>query len=136
MASLVDFALVTPGAVKFEGRAEIVVMPGAAGDFGALPQHAPMLTTLRIGVLRATVEGAGRIEYAVRGGFAQVLPDKVVVLTDVALAQADIDVDAARADLRRAEEDGASREGDGEEAQRDAIAWANARLAAAHRQGY
>ena len=133
MPSLFDFALVTPGAVKFEGRAEIVVMPGVAGDFAALAQHAPMLTTLRTGVLRATVEGAGRIEYAIKGGFAQIMPDKVVLLTDVAVAEADVNVDEARADLRKAEE--AERGGGDDSAQRDAIAWANARLTVAHRQG-
>ncbi len=134
MAATMDFALVTPGAVTFEGKAEIVIVPGAAGDLGALPQHAPLLTTLRIGVLRATVEGAGRIEYAVKGGFAQILPDKVVVLTDVAVAASDVDVEAARADLRRAEDvSGAQRDADDRE-RREAADWANARLAVAHRQ--
>ena len=130
-----EFALVTPSAVKFEGKAEIVIVPGAAGDLGALPHHAPLLTTLRVGVLRATVEGAGRVEFAVRAGFAQVLPDKVVVLTDTALEASEVDVDAARADLRRAEEAAAAHRSADDAVQREAIAWANARLAVAHRQG-
>lgn len=134
MASTIDFALVTPGEVKFEGKAEIVVAPGAAGDLGALPQHAPMLTTLRVGVLRATVEGSRRIEYAVNAGFMQILPERVVVLTDVALASSDVDVDAARADLRRAEEQLAAKRGADDRAERDAVAWANARLEVAHRR--
>jgi len=133
MASTMDFSLVTPGEVKFEGKAEIVVAPGAAGDLGALPNHAPMLTTLRIGVLRATVDGPTRVEFAVKAGFMQILPDKVVVLTDTALAAADVDVDAVRADLREAKAQLAANRGVDDAAARSAIAWADARLEVAHK---
>src|SRR5271165_2680536 len=104
MASTLQFAIITPSEVKFEGRAELVIAPGAAGDLGALPNHAPMLTTLRVGIVRANVvdsaagEGKGatqRLELAVNGGFMQILPDRVVVLTDIARAASDIDGDAA-----------------------------------------
>jgi F-type H+-transporting ATPase subunit epsilon len=133
MPSTVDFALVTPGEVKFEGKAEIVVAPGAAGDLGALPNHAPMLTTLRAGVLRATVEGRGRVEFAINAGFMEILPDKVVVLTDMALVSAEVDADVARADLHRAEAQLAAKRGADDKGERDAIAWANARLEVAHK---
>ena len=133
MPATVDFALVTPGEVKFEGKAEIVVAPGAAGDLGALPNHAPMLTTLRIGVLRATVEGRGRVEFAVKAGFMEILADKVIVLTDMALSSDEVDVDATRADLRQAEAQLAAKRGADDAAARDAIAWANARLDVAHK---
>lgn len=133
MAATFTLAVITPAEVKFEGSAEIVVAPGTAGDIGALANHAPMLTTLRIGVLRATVEGARRIEYAVNAGFMQILPDKVLVLTDVALAADEIDVEQARVELRRAEEALAQKHGGEDKAERDAIAWANVRLEAAHR---
>jgi F-type H+-transporting ATPase subunit epsilon len=144
MASTVDFAVITPGEVKFQGKAEIVVAPGAAGDLGALANHAPMLTTLRVGVVRATViDSPGgesgvstrRLELAVDGGFMQILPDRVVVLTDVALTAAEIDADAARADLRRAEEGLAGKRGGDDGAERQAIAWAQARLEVTHRPG-
>lgn len=133
MAATFALAVITPGEVKFEGTAEIVVAPGAAGDFAALANHAPMLTTLRIGVLRATVEGARRIEYAINAGFMQVLPDKVLVLTDVALAPDEIDVDKTRAELRGAEGVIAGKHGADDKAERDALAWATAKLEAAHR---
>lgn len=142
MASTTGFALITPREVKFEGKAEIVVAPGVAGDLAALPNHAPMLTTLRVGVLKATVAGgeaggaavAGRrLEFAVDGGFLQIMPDKVIVLTDVALSASEIDADAARADLRRAEEQLSSAHVDDDTAQRHTISWANARLEVAHR---
>jgi F-type H+-transporting ATPase subunit epsilon len=142
MASTTEFALITPREVKFEGKVEIVVAPGAAGDLAALPNHAPMLTMLRVGVLRATVAGATagdashggrRLEYAVDGGFLQILPDKVVVLTDVALGSSEIDADAARADLRRAEEGLTSAQGGDDSIHRRAISWATARLEVAHK---
>jgi len=133
MASTFGLAIITPGEVKFEGTAEIVVAPGASGDIGALAQHAPLLTTLRVGVLRATVEGARRIEYAVNAGFMQIMPDKVVVLSDSALAPSEIDADAARADLRRAEEALAQKRGADDASERTATAWANARLDVAGR---
>jgi F-type H+-transporting ATPase subunit epsilon len=142
MASSVRFAVITPGGIKFEGRAELVVAPGAAGDLGALPNHAPMLTTLRVGIVRANVvdSGAGegksaaqRLELAVNGGFMQILPESVVVLTDVALAAADVDRDAVAAQLRRAEEDLAAKHGSDDAPERRALAWANAQLEVAHR---
>lgn len=133
MAATFTLAVITPAEVKFEGTAEWVWAPGAAGDFTALANHAPMLTTLRVGVLRANVEGAQRIEFAVNAGFVQVLPDKVLVLTDVALAPNEIDVDKTRADLRHAEEALGGKHGADDVAERRAIAWANAKLETAHR---
>ena len=132
MTALTHFTIVTPGAVKFEGDAEIVVAPGSAGDLGALAQHAPLLTTLRTGPVRATV-AAGRVEFAIDGGFMEVLPEKVIILTDVALTRDEIDVEQARADLKRAEEALAQKRGADDSAERRAIAWAHARLEVAHR---
>jgi len=133
MAASFNLAVITPAEVKFEGTAEIVIAPGAAGDIGALANHAPMRTTLRIGVLRATVEGSRRIEYAINAGFMQVLPDKVLVLTDVALSSGEIDVEKTRDELRRAEESVAAKRGGDDKAERDAVTWANAKLDAANR---
>ncbi|HEY7994557.1 MAG: ATP synthase F1 subunit epsilon [Candidatus Eremiobacterales bacterium] len=135
MPATFALAVITPAEVKFEGTAEIVIAPGAAGDIGALANHAPMLTTLRIGVLRATVEGARRIEYAINAGFMQVLPDKVLVLTDLALSSSEIDVEKTRAELRTAEESLAGKRGADDIAEREAVTWANAKLEAAHRPG-
>ena len=143
MPTRTQFLIVTPGAVKFQGDAEIVVAPGSAGDLGALPQHAPLLTTLRSGAVRATVVNAGsggdgkaateRIEFAVDGGFMEVLPDKVIILTDVALSRDEIDVEQVRAELKRAEEALAQKRGSDDTAERRAIAWAHACLEVAHR---
>ena|SRR5579864_314591 len=142
MAQTFGVSIVTPAEIAFEGKAEIVVAPGAAGDLAALRNHAPLLTTLRIGVVRATVaEGAQedaqqatrRIEYAVNGGFMQILPDAVVILTDTAVARGTVDADAARAELRRAEEALAGKRGVDDKQERDAVAWAAARLELTHK---
>jgi len=133
MPATFTLSVITPAEVKFEGTADIVVAPGAAGDIAALANHAPMLTTLRIGVLRANVEGSRRIEYAVKSGFMQILPDKVLVLTDVALTANEIDVEKTRAELSEAQEASTAKRGSDDKAERDAIAWANAKLETAHR---
>jgi|SRR5450755_795402 F-type H+-transporting ATPase subunit epsilon len=136
MAATIDLDIITPSALKFQGKAEIVVAPGGAGDLAALPHHAPMLTTLRVGVLRATVTGdtgTRRLELAVDGGFMQITPAKVIVLTDVALAAEEIDADAARLDHKRAEEALAQKRGTDDRAERNAVAWAVAKLEVAHK---
>jgi F-type H+-transporting ATPase subunit epsilon len=131
VASSLSLSIVTPSAVKFAGTASIVVAPGAAGDLAALPNHAPMLTTLRVGVVTATVENdeapehPRRVEFAVDGGFLQILPDTVIVLTETALAADEIDVHSAQTDFARAEHE---EEGGDDAARRTALAWAKARL--------
>ena len=131
MAALTRLSIVTPTASKFEGDAELVVAPGAAGDLGALANHAPMLTTLRTGVVSANVTGGDvkRVQFAVHGGFMQILPDRVIILTDRALSREEIDVEAARADLKRAEEALVQKKGADDTAERQEVAWAQARLA-------
>ena len=136
MATTLDLDIITPAAVKFRGKAEIVVAPGGAGDLAALPSHAPMLTTLRVGLLRATVadgEGTRRIELAVNGGFMQITPAKVIVLTDRALAPDEIDVEAARREQKRAEEALAQKHGQDDRDERLAVAWAATQLEVAHK---
>ena len=127
MARSTHFAVITPREVKREGEAEIVVAPGAAGDLAALVDHAPLLTTLRVGIVSAALPGE-RVELAVDGGFLQILPNKVVVLTDTALTADEIDEDAARADLLHAEERLAHKDDGDDAAKRRAVAWAQARL--------
>ena len=108
MANAVAFALITPRAVAFDGEAELVIAVGTEGEVGILPSHAPYLTALRPGVLRANVrDGSGtrRLELATGEGFLQALPDKITVLTDAAVAQAEVDVAASRDELRDANEE-------------------------------
>ena len=107
MANTIPFRLITPIAVAYEGEAELVIGVGTEGEEGILPSHAPFLTALRPGILRANVVENGetkRLEFATSDGFMQALPDRTIVLVDAALSRAKIDVGAARADLDAATE--------------------------------
>jgi F-type H+-transporting ATPase subunit epsilon len=84
------FDLVSPEKLLFSGDVEQVDVPGAEGDFGVLAGHAPMVATLRPGIL--TVHGAsGKQEIVVLGGFAEVSAAGLTVLADVAEAVEDLD---------------------------------------------
>lgn len=107
MASTVPFKLITPTQIVFEGPAELVIAVGTEGEEGILPHHAPFLTALKPGVLRANVEESGatkRLELATSEGFMQALPDRVTVLVNQALKFEDVDVAAARNDVAAATE--------------------------------
>jgi len=84
------FELVSPEKLLFSGDVEQVDVPGAEGDFGVLAGHAPMVTTLRPGILTVHGEG-GEQKIVVLGGFAEVSADGLTVLADVAEPVADID---------------------------------------------
>jgi F-type H+-transporting ATPase subunit epsilon len=84
------FELVSPQKLLFSGDVEQVDVPGAEGEFGVLADHAPMVTTLRPGIL--TVYGAGGAQkIVVLGGFAEVSAAGLTVLADVAEAVEDFD---------------------------------------------
>ena len=133
MANAIPFQLITPLSVKFDGEAELVIAVGTEGEVGILPSHAPFLTALRPGVLRANVrDGAStrRLELALSEGFMQALPGKVTILADAALEPNEIDIAQARADLAAAQEEQRAAGGD-VAAQRRALGkidFANARL--------
>lgn len=131
MASRFRLSIITPSAVKFEGDVEIVIAPGAAGDLGVLANHAPLLTTLRAGVVLAgstNPAASDRVRFAVDRGFLQATAERAIILTDVAQSPDEVNAEAARADLRRAEEARAQKHGQDDAEERAAIAWANARL--------
>ncbi len=84
------FDLVSPAKLLFSGEVEQVDVPGAEGDFGVLADHAPLVATLRPGIL--TVRGSkGEEKIVVLGGFAEVSAEGLTVLADVAESVADID---------------------------------------------
>lgn len=89
MATL-HFELVSPEKLLFSGEVEQVDVPGAEGDFGVLAGHAPMVTTLRPGVLTVKAAG-GEQKIVVLGGFAEVSAKGLTVLADTADAVADFD---------------------------------------------
>jgi len=87
----------------FEGDVEIVVLPGADGEMGVLPHHAPVLTTLKMGVIKVRYEGQEDV-FTVSGGVAEIQPDIVTVLADSAEHIDEIDIARAEAARKRAEE--------------------------------
>jgi F-type H+-transporting ATPase subunit epsilon len=84
------FELVSPERLVFSGEVQQVDVPGAEGDFGVMQDHAPMVTTLRPGILTVHTSG-GAQQIVVLGGFAEVSAGGLTVLADVAQAAEDMD---------------------------------------------
>ncbi|MDM8556011.1 F0F1 ATP synthase subunit epsilon [Desulfococcaceae bacterium HSG7] len=104
MAENIKFEVVTPEKLVVNENAQIVVAPGALGEFGILSGHTPFLSTLKTGIIRYTDE-KGKDHYVfVSGGFAEALPDKVTVLAESAERKRDIDKERAEDSLKRAQE--------------------------------
>jgi len=95
--------IVSQDRTVFTGDVDIVVLPGAAGEMGILPKHAPVLTTLKYGVVKIRKGGKEEI-FTVAGGVAEVQPDIVTVLADAAENVEEIDTARAEAARTRAEE--------------------------------
>ncbi len=95
--------IVSQDRTVFQGDVDMVVLPGAGGEMGVLPHHAPVLTTLKYGVVKVRHAGNEEI-FAVAGGVAEVQPDIVTVLADAAENVEEIDVARAQFAKKRAEE--------------------------------
>jgi F-type H+-transporting ATPase subunit epsilon len=95
--------IVSQDRTVFQDDVDIVVLPGAAGEMGILPHHAPVLTTLKFGVIKVRRQGREDL-FAVAGGVAEVQPTIVTVLADAAENIEDIDVVRAKAAKKRAED--------------------------------
>lgn len=95
--------IVSQDRMVFDGDADIVVLPGAGGEMGILPHHAPLLTTLKFGLLRVRSHGQEQV-FTVAGGIAEVQPDIITVMADAAENVHEIDVARAEEARQRAEE--------------------------------
>ena len=95
--------IVTPDRSVVREEVDEVQVPGAEGYFGVLPGHTPLLATLKVGELWYRV-GRETQHLAIAGGFAEVLPDRVTVLAQIAERAEEIDVARAEAAKQRAEE--------------------------------
>ncbi len=111
MAQTFTFELVSPEKVLLAGEAEQVLLPGAEGDMTILPNHAPLISTLRPGVIDVVLNGAKSRIY-VRQAFAQVEPDRLTVLAEKAVDVAELsgatiaaELSAAEAELAQAKTD-------------------------------
>src|SRR5438067_10408726 len=107
---LFTVSVVTPEGPAFEGDAEMLIVPGAAGEIGVLARHAPLVAMLKAGSTRVHL-GDGEVrEFATGPGFFQVLEDRAIALVDDAVVAAEIDdaraqqqLDDAQAELERFE---------------------------------
>jgi F-type H+-transporting ATPase subunit epsilon len=102
MATL-KLEIVTPEAKIYSEDVSSVLVPGAEGELGVLPEHMPLLTQLAAGELRIVKDGQESV-LAVGEGFVEITPTSVSVLTDMAVAESDIDETAAEAAIKRAQE--------------------------------
>ena len=100
-----NVSLVTPEGPAFEGEAELIIVPGQAGEIGVLARHAPLIATLKAGSTRIYLDwDADDVrEYATGSGFFQVLEDRAIALVDDAVLAHDIDDARARAQLEEAQ---------------------------------
>src|SRR5438094_9891100 len=100
-----DVSLVTPDGPAYEGEAEMIVVPGQAGEIGVLARHAPLIATLKAGSTRVYLDRDSDDvrEYATGPGFFQVLEDKAIALVDDAVLASEIDDDRARRQLEEAQ---------------------------------
>ena len=107
-----DVSLVTPEGPAYEGEAEMIVVPGQAGEIGVLARHAPLIATLKAGSTRVYLDRDTDDvrEYATGPGFFQVQLDRAIVLVDDAVLASEVDderarrqLDDARAELERVE---------------------------------
>ncbi len=95
--------IVSQDRMVYEGDVDIVVLPGMDGEMGVLPHHAPLLTTLKFGIIKVRTKGDEQV-FAVAGGVAEIQPSIVTVLADAAENVQEIDVARAEAARRHAEE--------------------------------
>ena len=127
---MLKLEIVTPEKKVVETDADSVTVPTASGEAGILPNHAPLISALKPGILEFTNRGASE-RIAIAGGFVEVNHDKVTVLADSAEKADEIDTTAARADLEAAQKAiaaAATQPVEETEALREQLDSANARL--------
>lgn len=105
MAETFKFDLVSPERLLVSEEVKQVLVPGAEGDFTVLARHAPMLSTLRPGLLDIGFDGNRTQRYFIRGGFAEVGPAGLTILAETAIDLAELNAEALADAIKDAEED-------------------------------
>jgi F-type H+-transporting ATPase subunit epsilon len=129
---MIKLDIVTPAKKAFSDDVDSVTIPTLAGEVGILPNHAPLISALKPGLLSYSKGGAVQ-KMVIAGGFVEVGVNTVSVLSDVAETAAEINADQARADLSEAEKTLAASKDSIEETQfeQEKLGLAQARLALA-----
>lgn len=100
MAEKVEFELVSPEKLLVSQPVDMVVVPGTEGDFGVLPGHAPLIATVRPGVIEVYEKDSVTNRVFVAGGFAEVTATRCTVLAEQAVPVAQIDRAAVEQEIR------------------------------------
>ncbi len=103
MADLVQFELVSPERLIRSEMVEMVVVPGTEGNFGVLPGHAPLISTIRPGTIDVYEGRAVKERFFIAGGIAEVTPERCTVLAEAALPPEALDRGEAEAELQTIE---------------------------------
>ncbi|MBY0431256.1 MAG: F0F1 ATP synthase subunit epsilon [Rhodospirillales bacterium] len=104
MAETLKFELVSPEKLLVSEHAEMVIVPGSEGDFGAMPRHAPMISTVRPGIIDVYNDGKVKERIFVAGGFAEVNEAGCTVLAEEAVLLADLTSEMVEKRQRAAQE--------------------------------
>jgi F-type H+-transporting ATPase subunit epsilon len=91
MAGTFSLRIVSPEGDVLKEDVEFAVLPGESGELGILPNHAPLIAGLNVGVLRYTLNGVNKL-VAITGGFVEVVDNSAIVLADTAVLSEDIDL--------------------------------------------
>ena len=104
MADKLHFDLVSPERRVFAGDVDMVVVPGSEGDFGVLPNHAPVMSTIRTGAI--TIHNGSDITRTfIQGGFAEVTPAGLTILAEEAIDLAEVNAGEVEQALKDARDD-------------------------------
>lgn len=105
MADKVPFDLVSPERLLLSAEAEMVTVPGVDGYFGVVAGHAPIISTLKPGVIEVKGGPDGDMRYFVSAGFAEVTPEKLIVLAEEAIPMDSVDAELLDKRIANARED-------------------------------
>jgi F-type H+-transporting ATPase subunit epsilon len=132
MADKTQFELVSPERLLISKAVDMVVVPGTEGDFGVLPDHAPLISSVRAGVIAVFEGGQVTDRIFVAGGFAEVTGERCTVLAEQAVPLAELDRGQIETELKDARDDLTDAKTDVDRAAAErAVAVAEAKMAAA-----
>ena len=104
MAAKIAFDLVSPEKLLLSAQADMVTVPGTEGYMGVMAGHAPIVTTLRAGMIDVNADGRDD-RYFIRGGFAEIGPTKITVLAEEAIPMTELDLAVLDQRIKDAQED-------------------------------
>lgn len=104
MANKIAFDLVSPEKLLLSAQADMVTVPGTEGYMGVMAGHAPLVSTLRAGMIDVAVDGKDD-RYFIKGGFAEINPEKITVLAEEAVPMTELDIAVLDQRIRDAQED-------------------------------